>query len=59
MTGWEGPGERRIHHVARQRGDFMLNGVLPVLVKTSSSVLVEVSRLLMNNPLFNLGPFSF
>ena len=53
------PGKGGIHHVARQRGDFMLNGVLPVLVKTSSSVLVEVSRLLMNNPLFNLGPFSF
>ena len=53
------PGKGGIHHVAQQRGDFMLNGVLPVLVKTSSSVLVEVSRLLMNNPLFNLGPFSF
>ena len=53
------PGKGGIHHVARQRGDFMLNGVLPVLVKTSSSVLVEVSRLLMNNPLFYLGPFSF
>ena len=36
------PGKGGIHHVARQRGDFMLNGVLPVLVKTSSSVLVEV-----------------
>ena len=53
------PGKGGIHHVARQRGDFMLNEVLPVQAKTSSSVLVEVSRLLMNNPLFNLSPFGF
>ena len=53
------PGKGGIHHVARQRGDFMLIEVLPVQAKTSSSVLVEVSRLLMNNPLFNLSPFGF
>lgn len=33
------PGKGGIHHVARQRGDFMLNEVLPVQAKTSSSVL--------------------
>lgn len=48
-----------IHYVAWQRGDVMLNSVLPVLVKTSSSVLIEVSDLLMKNSLFNLRPFSF
>ena len=53
------PGKGGIHHVARQRGDFILNEVLPVQAKTFSSVLVEVSRLLIHNPLFNLSPFSF
>ncbi|MFR7874939.1 MAG: DUF5118 domain-containing protein [Butyricimonas paravirosa] len=59
VTGWEWTRERRDSSCGPATGDFMLNGVLPVLVETSSSVLVEVSRLLMNNPLFNLGPFSF
>lgn len=48
-----------IHYVAAQRGEVLLNSVLPVLVKTSCSVLVEVSDLLLENSLFNLSPFSF
>ena len=48
-----------IHHVACQRGDLMLHETLPILERTSSSVLVKVTNLLMKSPLFNLHPFNF
>ncbi|WP_065219573.1 MULTISPECIES: zinc-dependent metalloprotease [Butyricimonas] len=51
-------GKDGIHRVAQQRGDAMLCKVLPVSVKTSGSVLVEVTDLLMNNSLFNLDSYS-
>lgn len=45
------PGKGGVHRVAQQRGDAMLCKVLPVSVKASGSVLVEVTDLLMNNSL--------
>ena len=48
-----------IHFVAEQRGDTGLYEVLPVLAKSSSSVLIEVTDLVMENSLFDLSSYVF
>lgn len=48
-----------IHWVAEQRGNIGLYEVLPVLAQSPSSVLIEVTDLIMENSLFGLSSYVF